>query len=355
MADNNSTQATPQPTPRVQLLRMMTASWLSQAIYAAAKLELADRLAGGPQHPDELAQAADADPKAVYRLLRALAGFGIFVEDEAGRFSLTPMGELLGSDRPDSVRSLAVMMGEELYQAWGSLLYSVRTGQPAFEQVFGKTLFDYLKSTPESGATFDACMGTIHGAESDSVVAAYDFDSCRTVVDVGGGVGSLLQAVLRSCPDVRGVLFDLPEVIERAQESVTTAGLDGRCELVSGSFFDSVPAGGDIYLLRHVIHDWDDEKAANVLRNCRQAMPDHGRLLVVETIIPPGNEPGVGKVLDLNMLVVVGGQERTRAEFESLFASAGLHLKQIIPTSVPRLSILEAVVSADQQAAKAPK
>ena len=342
MSEEAGSRNAPQLPPRAQLLKMLTASWISQATYAAAKLGLVDLMARSAQSPGQLAEATGADANVLYRLLRALASVGLFAEDETGRFAPTPLGDCLRSDRPDSVQPLAIMMGEELYQAWGGFLHSVQTGRPAFDHVFEMSFFEYLQKTPHAGALFDACMATIHGAESEAVVAAYDFAPCRTVVDVGGGAGSLLTAILQAHPDLEGVLFDLPEVIQRAQKDMEEAGLRQRCKLVPGSFFASLPSGGDTYLLRHIIHDWDDEEAGRILENCRKVMPDAARLLIVESVIPPGNEPFVGKILDLNMLVLSGGQERTLAQFEDLLQKAGFKLSKVLPTSVMRLSIIEA-------------
>jgi len=316
-----------------RLADLMAGFWTTQAIYVAAHLRLAEHLADGPRSAEEIAPHCGADPRALYRLLRALAGIGIFREDD-GRFSMTPMAECL---RDEPVRSLALMRGSWQYETWGQLLYSVQTGKPAFDHLHGKPLFEYLSREPETGRIFDAAMTGVHGRETDAMLDAYDFSGIRTLADIGGGNGSVLRAALDRCPNLRGILFDLPGVAERTRGLLDLT----RCRVESGSFFDAVPTGADAYLLRHVLHDWDDERCVAILRNVRQAMPANGRLLVVEGLVPPGNEPSVSKRFDLSMMVVVGGMERTATEFDALFASAGFRLMRIVSTRT-WVSLLEA-------------
>jgi len=325
----------------VQLDRMITGYWLSQAIYAAAHFGIADLLAAGPRSADDLARQTSTNPDALYRLLRALASVGIFSEVRPREFSLTPLAEPLQANVPDSKRALALMTGDEQFQAWGDIIYSVQTGKQAFDKVFGKPIFDYLGEHHDKAQVFDAAMVGIHGRESGAVQKAYDFAGIKTLVDIGGGNGSQLIALLQANPTMRGILFDLPHVIERAKERVAAAGLAGRCELVAGSFFESVPAGADAYFMRHIIHDWEDEKSLTILRNCHRAMAADGRLLVVESVIPPGNEPFGGKFLDLVMLLIPGGKERTEEEYRALFAQAGFELSRIVPTG-SEVSVIEA-------------
>lgn len=323
-----------------QLDQMITGYWSSQAIYAAASLGIADLLAEGPQTVEQLATATKTNPGALYRLLRALASVGIFAENQQKEFALTPLAEYLRSDVPGSKRALAMMSGDEHFQAWGEILYSIRTGKTSFDKVFGKPFFDYLPEHPDKAQTFDKAMTGIHGRESDVILKAYDFSEVKTLLDIGGGNGSNIARILQKYPEMRGILFDLPHVVERSQAHIQQAGLVDRCQLISGSFFESVPEGADVYFMRHIIHDWDDEKSLTILRNCHAAMQDNGKLLVVDSVIPAGNDPFAGKFLDLVMLLIPGGKERTAEEFRSLFAQAGFDLTRIIPTE-SELSILE--------------
>jgi len=312
---------------------MLTTYWVSQALYVAAKLKLADRLKDGPRTADELASATGTHAASLYRLLRALASVGVFAEDDGHRFALTPLAECLRSDVPGSQWAMAVMNGEEHYLSWGELLYSVQTGKPAFEKLFGAGVFDFLSRDPEKARIFDEAMVGVHGRETAAMLDVYDFSGVRVLADVGGGNGSLLMVVLKKYPGLRGILFDLPGVAERARANLAAAGLSGRCEVAGGNFFDTVAGGADAYLLRHIIHDWDDERAIRILKNVHRAMGDGGRLLVVESVIPPGNAPSFGKLLDLTMLVIPGGKERTEKEYRELFTAAGFRLTRIVPTA----------------------
>ena len=320
-------------TPDAQLTRMMAGYWVSQAIYAAAKFGIADLLQAGPRSVDELAAASRTQPTCLYRLLRALASVGIFAEDTDGRFALTPLAEPLVSNAPGSKRALALMMGEEHYLTWGRLADTVKTGENAFEKLYGVPIFDFLSSHPEQAQTFDAAMTGIHGQETAAVLEAYDFSNIGTLADIGGGNGSNLAAILQKYPAMQGILFDLPHVIERAREPVAAAGVESRCQFATGNFFESAPVGADAYLMRHIIHDWDDEKATTILRNCRAAMPPDGRLLLVESVIPPGNAPFFPKFLDLTMMLIPGGKERTEPEYRQLLSDAGFELQRIVPTT----------------------
>jgi hypothetical protein len=329
-------------TPPLQfvLTDLLTGAWKAQAIYVAAYLGLADLLAAGPRTSAELAEETGTHVPSVYRLLRALASIGIFREEEPGRFGLTPLGDRLRSDRPDSQRSLAIMMGEEHYRCWGDLLQSIRTGQTAFERLYGRPCFDYLASHPRSAQLFDEAMVGVHGVETQAMIDAYDFSPFHTLVDVGGGNGSLLTAVLQRHPRLRGVLYEQPHVIERALPGLRAAGVAERCQAVGGNFFESVPPGGDAYLMRHIIHAWNDDQALTILRNCRQAMGPQARLLLVESVIPSGNDPFFAKFLDLNMLLIPGGQERTEAEYRALYEKAGFRLTRVTGTTT-EVSVIE--------------
>lgn len=312
---------------------MTSAAWVAQAIAVAAKLRLADQLKDGPKSVDELAAATATHPPSLSRLLRALAGVGIFAGTDDGRFELTPLATPLQSDVPGSVRAMCAMRGEPwFWGAWGDLLHSVTTGESAFEHRHGKDLFAYLSGEPAAMSLFADAMTSLSETESAAVLAAHDFSSAKTVVDVGGGQGFLLAAILRANPGVRGVLFDLPDTVTRAHPVLETAGATDRCEVIGGSFFEAVPEGGDVYVLKSVIHDWDDDRAVAILANCRRAMTSSGTLLLIERVIPSGNEPSVAKWMDVNMLVATGGRERTEAEYRSLYASAGFELTRITAT-----------------------
>jgi hypothetical protein len=328
-------------SPHQQLDGMITGYWISQAIYAAAKFSIADHLKDGPKSVAELAEATSTNADALYRLLRALASKGIFSESQPRQFSLTPLAEPLQSDAPGSKRALALMSGDEQFRSWAEIDYSIQTGKIAFEKVYGKPIFDYLSENPDKARIFDAAMVGIHGRESDVILSAYDFSGVGVLADIGGGNGSQISPILKHHNGLKGILFDLPHVIERAKKQIEAAGLSDRCDLVGGNFFDAVPEGADVYMMRHIIHDWDDEKSLTILRNCHRAMPAGAKLLIVESVIPTGNEPFGGKFLDLVMLLIPGGKERTEDEYRTLFGEAGLELTRVVPTGT-EVSIIEA-------------
>jgi hypothetical protein len=316
---------------------------LTQLLYVTATLRLADHLQAGPHSPQQLAHTVGVHPQALYRLLRALASVGIFAEQADGTFRLTPRARLLQTDAPGSLHSVAVLYGEDwLWQAYGQLLWSVQTGRPAFDQVHGESLFAYLQHHPVAAAIFQDAMSGFSAHEAAAILAAYDFSGVQRVVDVGGGQGALLTALLQAHSHLSGVLFDLAEVIASAEPRIAAAGLDARCRCVSGDFFAAVPPGGDLYVLKSVLHNWNDDRSAQILRQCRAAMGAHARLLLVERVIPSGNTPSEGKLFDINMLVVLGGQERTAVDYGTLLARAGLRLTAVRPTQTP-VSLLEAV------------
>jgi hypothetical protein len=298
-------------------------------------------VADSPLGAGELAARTGTHAPSLYRLLRTLASFGVFREDEQGRFSLTPLAACLRKDVDDSQWAFAMLAGQEFFRAWGDLMYSVQTGQCAFEKTFGKPIFDYLGEHPDKARIFDAAMTSVHGRESAAMLDAYDLSGVGTFIDIGGGNGKTLMAVLEQYSSMQGVLFDLAHVVEAAQGNIRAAGLDARVRTVGGSFFEAVPAGGDVYLMRHIIHDWYDEQSTQILVNCCKAMRDDSRLLVVESVILPGNEPAIGKMLDLAMMVLPGGMERTEKQYRELFAAAGLRLEKIVPTAAD-VSVIEA-------------
>jgi hypothetical protein len=328
------------PSPQQHIAQLITGYWVSQAVYVAAKLGLADRLRDGPRTADELARETATHPRSLYRLLRALASVGVFVLDNEHRFGLTPLSDCLRSDVPGSQRAMAVMAGEEHYAAYGQLLCSVQTGRTAFDKVYGEPVFEFLAKHPEQAELFDRAMVSVHGRETGAMLDAYDLSGIGVLADVGGGNGSVLTAVLRKYPAMRGILFDLPGVAERARANIGAAGLAERCQVVGGSFFEAVPGGADAYLMRHIIHDWDDERSTRIVRNVHRAMAEGGRLLVVESVIPAGNEPAFAKLLDLTMLVIPGGQERTKEEYEALFRAGGFRLSTVVPTQA-EVSVIE--------------
>jgi SAM-dependent methyltransferase len=340
MSDNVSPEIG--ATAPATLLRMMTGYWVSQAIYVAAKLGLADRLADGPASVEALAEATESHAPSLYRVLRALASVGVFTETSPRHFALTPLAAPLRTGTPDSLRALAIIYNEDCYRAWGALLHSVRTGQPAFDDVFGMPPFPYYAQHPEADRILNEGLVDYTNRVAGAVVAAYDFSPFGTIVDVGGGYGTLLAAILQRNPATRGILFDQPHVIAGAEGLLTEAGVADRCTRVAGDFFRAVPAGGDAYLLSQILHDWDDERSVAILRECRRAMPERGKLLVVEIALPSGEQPSFGKWLDLHMLAMTGGRERTAAEYDALFRSAGLALARVIPTPAGP-SVIEAV------------
>ena len=334
------------PAAATTLRQLIMGFRATQLIHVAAKLDIADHLRLGPQTPHQLAPVVGAEPRSLLRLLRALASLGIFAETAAGAFELTPSAQLLRSDVPGSLRGIAQLFGEEwLWSAYGRSLYSVRTGHPAFKQVHGQPLYDYLRHTPAAAEQFHDAMSSFSAQESSAILAAYDFSEANTVVDVGGGHGELVAALLRRHPRLSGIVFDLPEVIAGASHLLADAGVAARATCVAGDFLTDIPSGGDAYLLKSVLHNWDDGTVVSILRRCREAMADHSRLLVIERVVPPGNGESEAKLFDINMLVVAGGQERTETEYRMLFQVAGFELARVIPTASP-LSLIEALPAA---------
>ena len=314
----------------------------TQMIYVAAKLGIADLLAARPRSIEELAAAAGAEPQALHRLLRALASFGIFALDAAGEVVLTPQAELLRSDVQGSLRDVALLYGEDwIWQAYGNLTHSVRTGAPAFTKTHGQPFYGYLHAHPRAAARFNAAMTGFSSHETAAILEAYDFSDVRSVVDIGGGHGALLAALLRAHPRMTGTLFDLPSVLAGAASVLGEMGIAERARTVAGDFFDEAPAGADLYVMKSVLHNWDDTDALRLLSTCRAAMAPDARLLVIERVVPEGNAPAEAKLFDINMLVVAGGRERTELEYRRLFAEAGLALTRVGGTRAP-LSVIVA-------------
>jgi hypothetical protein len=326
------------------MLDMTIGHWVARLVHVAAKLRIADLLGKGPRTTADLAKASGVQATALYRVLRALASVGVFAEGKDGRFKLTPVGATLRTDVPGTLAGWALMSNEPyVWKSWCDVLHGVQTGEVPFLKAHGMGVFEYLEKHPDDLAVFGESMTSLSQAENPAVAAACKFLRHGTLVDVGGGHGSLLAAILTVNPKLQGVLFDQPSVIERAKkdEHVTAKGIAHRCTLETGSFFESVPKGGDAYIMKYILHDWDDTSSLTILRNCRAGMNEKGRVLVVDNVIPPGNDPGWGKLLDIQMLVI-GGRERTKKEFAALFSEAGLKLTRVIPTKCP-LSIVEGV------------
>jgi hypothetical protein len=335
--------STPTTThPAIELTALVRAGRLSTSIAVAARLGVADHLVDRPLGADELAERVGADPQALYRVLRLCANAGVFAELQGRRFGQTRLSELLRGDREDSMRGLAMLFESPfLRAAWTELHTAVRTGGRAFDRAHGIPLFDYLTEHPDDAAVFDAAMVGASRQLIAAVLDAYDFSGFRTVVDVGGGNGALLALILAGNPDARGILCDLPAVADRAPALLADAGVADRCEVVAGDFFESVPTGGDAYVLTQIIHDWDDEAATRILTNCRAAMHDDARLLLGEAVLPDGPERSLVRFIDVEMLVI-GGRERTESEYRELLARAGLRLTRVVPSDLLH-SVIEAV------------
>ncbi|AGC47031.1 O-methyltransferase [Myxococcus stipitatus DSM 14675] len=316
---------------------------LSGALSSVAELGVADKLVQGPRSAASLAEELGVHAQALYRVLRLLASVEVFSEDAAGLFSLTPAAEYLRSDAPGSLRAAVRMLTQRIFWApTGEMVDTVRTGQTPFDRIFGKPFFDYLHHDPAQGAVFHQGMSSLSDMENGAIAASYDFTGLSSVVDVGGGHGGFLIEVLKLAPQVRGVLFDHGQVLAGAR--IAQAGFSQRCALEEGDFFQAVPKGAEAYVLKRILHDWNDETCVRILRNCREAMAEGGRVLVLDTVIPPGNAPHGGKVLDVMMLASLPGRERTEEDFRKLFAQAGLKLSRILPTP-SALSITEAVAA----------
>ncbi|MCZ6874346.1 MAG: methyltransferase [bacterium] len=342
-----STQSHPdqaaQRSPVETLTDMIMAYRLSQLIYVAARLGIADFLKDGPKSSEELAALVDVHPHALYRVLRALASNDIFAETEGRYFALTPLAEPLQTEVPGSVHGLAMMHNQSpRWRAWGELLYSVNTGKSAFEHIHGMSNWEYYASDPDVIEQFNEGMAELTKKATPAIVTAYDFAGRRRIVDVGAGRGHLMAAILEHNPQLCGVMVDVPALIEDARTVLEAAGVTARCELVAGDYFAPLPQGGDVYILKSIIHGMPEENALRLLRNCRQSMVDDGRVLVIQVIVPSGNEPAQIKVSDILHLVSGGGQERTEAEYRALFDAAGFKLVKVYPTATS-FSILEGV------------
>ncbi len=303
---------------------------------------MADHLRNGPLPVKDLADAVGVLPRPLYRTLRALASVGVFARESDGRFRLNPLADLLRADGPDSMWAMAVMFGEEQDRCWGDLLETLRTGAPAFERLYGRPVFAYLGEHPEQARVFDTAMAGFSRRGLQALLDAYDLSDVGTLADVGGGTGTNLAGILGHYRAMRGLLFDQPQVVARARLHLKAAGVADRCAVIAGNFFETIPGGAEAYLMRHILHDWDDAQAGRILDNLRRVMTARGRLLVVEVVLPDGDGQPFGKWLDLHMQVVLGSQERTETEYRQLFAAHGFRLNRVVPTA-DDYSVIEAV------------
>lgn len=333
--NNDQTPAT------VQLLQLISGFWVSRAIYIIAKLGIPDFLKDGPKSAADLAAATNTHAPSLFRILRALASVNVLT-CKTSRFGLTPISELLATDTPRSLRWFTVSeLGEEHYPAWGNLMHSVKTGEIAFDEFYGMDVWEFFRKNPEHAAIFNEAMSGATASTNEAILANYDFSGFHKLVDIGGGHGGLITSVLKANSKLMGILFDAPQVIEGSKKKIAIAGLAERCEVIAGDFLESVPGGADAYILKWIIHDWNDDLSIKILRNIRAQIAAEGRLIVVDAVVPETNEPHFSKFLDLNMLVMTGGKERTAEEFAQLLKPAGFEPLRIIPTETPA-SLIEA-------------
>lgn len=329
--------------PPMQLMQLSFAFMVSRSISVAAEFFIADKLTERPKTATELAGETGLHARSLYRMLRACASYGVFAEDEQGRFMLTPMAELLRSDQPGNLRAFTAMMNSVWqYQSWAEMDHAVKTGQPAFDKVFRMPFFEFCEKTERAGREFNEAMTSNSAYTSEIFLNAYNFTGFTKVVDVGGGHGILLASLLQRNPHLSGILYEMPALAAAASELMQQYSVADRCEQVGGDFFASVPEGGDLYILKHIIHDWNDEQCTRILSNCRKSMKQGGKVLVIEMVVPEGNTPSLAKLLDLQMLVCLPGCERTETEYRALFKKGGLSLSRILPMPSP-FSIIEAV------------
>lgn len=331
----------PQVPPQVSILQLISGFWISRAVYVIAKLGIPDLIAEQPRTVDELAQATDTHSGALARVIRALVSVGVLAETTDGRVSLTPLSEVLRTNVPGSVRWFTISeLGEEHYPAWGDLMHSVKTGEIAFDHVFGMDIWEFFRTHPDNARLFNDSMSGMTAAANEAILAKYDFSPIRKMVDIGGGHGGLITSILKANPKMSGVLFDAAVVIEGAIPRLQASGVADRVEAVAGDFFQQVPAGADGYILKWIIHDWDDERATTILKNIRSGIVNDGRVLIADVVLPESSEPHFGKFFDLNMLVMTGGKERTANQFEQLLQRSGFQLTNVVSTESP-FSIVE--------------
>ncbi|UCC78274.1 MAG: methyltransferase [Candidatus Zixiibacteriota bacterium] len=317
-------------SPPAQLMKFIVSRWISKPIYVAAELGIADLLAEGPKSIGELARESETHAPFLYRTLRALASVGIFSENEGRKFELTPMADYLKSG---AMRSIAQVFNAEWSdKAWGCFLESVKTGETPFEIAYGMTVTDWLEKNPPAAKVFNEANAIKAAVSHRAIVDAYDFSGIRTLTDVGGGIGLLMVEILTANPSMEGVILEIPSVVIEAKKLIRARGFESRCQAMECDFFIHIPSGSDAYLLSNILHDWADDKCHRILTNCHKAMKADSKLLVMEMIVPPGNEPSVAKLLDLEMLVTTGGRERMEAEFKEIFELSGFKLARLITT-----------------------
>lgn len=345
MTKHQQPKATEELPPQAILYDLIDGFARTQCISVIAELGVADELATGPKTVEELAEAVGARPHELLRVLRAVASLGIFSEDNEGRFHMTPLAETIRSDVQGSMRDFAVLYGQPWYwNPWADMLSFVKTGHTPFSHVHGKDLFEYLGGDAEAASVFNGALASITSQGVDPILEAYDFARFNNIVDVGGGNGTLVAGILSAFPKMHGVLYDLPYIVEEAERSIEDAGVSDRCKVVGGDFFESVPGGGDVYVLKFVVHDWDDERTIKILENCRRAMGMDGTLVLIERgIIPTGNDPAPIKFMDIHMMVAMGGIERTEGELSELFSRAGFRLTRVIESESIDNVIVEGV------------
>ena len=328
----------PEMNPVDRIMQIASGYVASISLHIAAKLGIADLLKDGPKPVTDLAATTSTQADGLYRVLRVLASIGIFTETAPQKFGLTPVADLLRSDVRGSMRAMATWLGDPLHlRLFAELLHTIKTGQPTIEHMFGQSAFAYLDANPEEGDVFHAAMTSFSGSTVPAILEAYDFSSIKTLVDIGGGHGFLLCSALKKYPAMKGILFEIESVTAGAKAAIEGNGLASRCQVAGGDFFSSIPAGGDAYIMKHIIHDWPDHKALTLLKNVHAALrgKPSGKLLVVDAVVAPGNEPHFAKFLDLEMMVFCGSRERTAEEFKKLFVAAGFNLTRIIPTKSP--------------------
>jgi SAM-dependent methyltransferase len=329
------------PPPQAVIMHLSMGAMITQAIFVATKLGVADILAGDEKHIDEIASVAGAHSPSLYRILRSLASLGVFAETTPRKFMNTPVSEVLRSGIPGSMRDSMIFMGEPWhYNVWANMLHSAKTGGTAWKETHGEEVFEWFAHEPEASAIFNGCMSELSAGAAPAIVAAYDFSGFDTIVDIAGGHGFLLSQILKANPNLKGILFDLEHVIAGSEEMLRLHGVADRVRTTSGDFFVEVPSA-DAYIMKHIIHDWDDERAIKIMQTIHRAMKDGGKLLLSEMVIPEGNGPHPGKMLDLEMLTSAGGIERTEAEYANLFERSGFRLDRIVPTTSPH-SVIEA-------------
>ena len=328
--------------PNVDLLQLIVGKWVAQAVYVAAELGIADRLGDGARTSGDVARECRTNDDATYRLMRALSNIGVLEERDGRVFALTDMGQFLRAGVPGSMRGFARFVGyAPTWGPWGELLHSVRTGEPATEKVLGEGLFDYYAKHLDESAVFDEAMTSISSVEAAAVAGAFDFSGISTLADVGGGRGYLLATILGANPSLRGILFDLPHVVAGAAPLLREQGVEARVHVEGGSFLETAPAGADAVIMKHILHDWNDDDSIRILRHCHRVLPRAGRVLVVEAVVPPPGEQGWAKLLDLEMLAITPrGRERTEGEYAELFAKGGFRMTRVVPTLSP-VSVVE--------------